>query len=116
MGIDVAYEPDPERGISLTCEDFLYAVDRQRVANFPIEHDPADARPYFKGWRVNYEAAAYAVARPLMPCQRCGRDPPYDIRYSPDLGRLAAGVLPVPASRPELCRPDDRLPHRDRAG
>jgi hypothetical protein len=27
----------------------------------------------------------------------------------------AAGVLPVSASRPELCRPDDRPPHRDRA-
>jgi hypothetical protein len=33
-----------------------------READFPVEREAADAWPDFVGWRVNYEAAAYAVA------------------------------------------------------
>jgi hypothetical protein len=62
MGIDLPDEPDPAGGISLTYAEFLDAVDRLREVDFPIERDPADAWPDFAGWRVSYEAAAYAVA------------------------------------------------------
>ena len=31
--------------------------------NFPMERTPADAWPDYAGWRVNYEQAAYAVAK-----------------------------------------------------
>ena len=62
MGIAVPDEPDPERGISLTYEEFLDAVSRMRKVDFPIEVDPEEAWPEFVGWRVNYEQAAYAVA------------------------------------------------------
>ena len=65
MGIDVPDEPDPDAGISLTYEEFLEAIDRMRKVDFPIERDPKDAWPDFVGWRVNYEAAAYAVAYAL---------------------------------------------------
>ncbi len=61
MGIEVAEEPDPSRGISLTYEEFLDAVKRMRGVDFPIERDPADAWPDFVGWRVNYERSAYAL-------------------------------------------------------
>jgi hypothetical protein len=65
MGIDVPAEPDPDAGISLTYEEFLEAIDRMRKVEFPIERDPEEAWPDFVGWRVNYEAAAYAVAYAL---------------------------------------------------
>ncbi len=47
----------------MTYEEFLDAVARLRQVDFPIERDPADAWPDFVGWRVNYESAAYAIAR-----------------------------------------------------
>ncbi len=62
MGIPVPDEADPYGGISLTYQEFLDAVARLREVDFPIERDPAEAWPDFVGWRVNYEAAAYAVA------------------------------------------------------
>jgi hypothetical protein len=52
----------PRAGITLTYEEFLEAVARMREVDFPVERDPADAWPDFLGWRVNYEAAALAVA------------------------------------------------------
>src|SRR6266849_11161552 len=62
MGIDLPDEPDPDRGISLSYQEFLDAVGRMREVDFPIERDPAEAWTDFVGWRVNYEQAAYAVA------------------------------------------------------
>jgi hypothetical protein len=62
MGCEVPDEPDPDAGISLRYEEFLEAVARMREVDFPVERDPADAWPDFIGWRINYEAAAYAVA------------------------------------------------------
>jgi len=65
MGYDIPEEPDPSQGISISYEDFLDAVARMQQVDFPIERDPAEAWPDFVGWRVNYEAAAYAIARDL---------------------------------------------------
>jgi len=65
MGFDIPFEPDVSRGISITYEEFLDAVARMRRVEFRIERDPADAWPDFVGWRVNYEQAAYAIAREL---------------------------------------------------
>jgi hypothetical protein len=62
MGIELPVEPDPEAGISVSYQDFLEAVARLREVNFPIEREAEQAWPEFVGWRVNYEAAAYAVA------------------------------------------------------
>jgi hypothetical protein len=65
MSFDIPDEPDASRGISITYDEFLDAVTRMRKVDFPIERDPADAWPDFVGWRVNYEQAAYAIAREL---------------------------------------------------
>lgn len=65
MGFPVDANPDPRGPIALTYEEFLDAVDYLREVNFPIERDPADAWTDFKGWRVNYEQAAYAVAKEI---------------------------------------------------
>ncbi len=63
IGIDVPEEPDPHDGISLTYEEFAEAVERLRVVDFPLDRPTEDAWLDFLGWRVNYEAAAYALAR-----------------------------------------------------
>ena len=63
LGVSVPDDPDASMGISLTYDDFLKGIKHLRKVDFPIERDPADAWPDFLGWRVNYEQAAYAVAR-----------------------------------------------------
>jgi hypothetical protein len=61
-GVDIPEEADPEVGISLTYEEFVDAIDRLAVVDFPIERTAEEAWPDFVGWRTNYEAAAYALA------------------------------------------------------
>jgi hypothetical protein len=93
MGVKVPEEPDPRRGISLTYQEFLDAIDRMREVDFPIEREPAEAWVDFTGWRVNYEQAAYAIASNLhvVPALWSGeRRPP---------------TTPIPPIRPPLGRP-----------
>ncbi|HMK98658.1 MAG TPA: hypothetical protein VK428_00565 [Acidimicrobiales bacterium] len=63
VGADVPVDADPADGISLTFEEFTDAVERLRVVNFPLVRPTRDAWVDFLGWRVNYEQAAYALAR-----------------------------------------------------
>jgi hypothetical protein len=63
LGEQVPEMADPARGISLTYEEFLEGIATLEKVNFPIERKPADAWPDYVGWRVNYEQAAYAVAK-----------------------------------------------------
>jgi len=62
LGMPVTEDPHPDDPIALTREDFDAAVDRMRRAGSVFEREPDDAWPHFHGWRVNYEAAAYALA------------------------------------------------------
>jgi hypothetical protein len=63
LQIPVNDDPHPDDPIALTREEFDAAVDRMRRAGWVFERDPDEAWPHFHGWRVNYEAAAYALAR-----------------------------------------------------
>jgi hypothetical protein len=63
MGFDIPEEPDPSLSISLTYDEFLDAIDRMERVGFRFERPAADAWPDFVGWRLNYEQAAYAIAR-----------------------------------------------------
>jgi hypothetical protein len=63
IGIKVPAEPEPDAGISLTYAEFLDAITRLREVEFPMERGPEDAWPHFVGWRVNYEQAAYGLAK-----------------------------------------------------
>src|SRR5262245_4050680 len=63
LGILVNDDPHPDDPIALTREEFGSAVDRMRRAGWVFEREPDDAWPHFHGWRVNYESAAYALAR-----------------------------------------------------
>ena len=62
LGMPVPEDADPSDGISLSYEDFLEAIERLRRVDFPVERPVEDAWADFLGWRVNYEAAAYALA------------------------------------------------------
>jgi hypothetical protein len=59
--VDIPYDPDPypDDPIELTYEEFLGGISR--LEDFPMERTPEEAWPHFRGWRVNYEAIAYAL-------------------------------------------------------
>ncbi|MFI8082862.1 hypothetical protein ACIF6L_18955 [Kitasatospora sp. NPDC086009] len=61
----VAFDPDPapDSPIRLSFTEFDAAVAMITAAGFPRERSAADAWPHFHGWRVNYEALAYELAR-----------------------------------------------------
>ena len=61
-GIAVDDDPDPDAAISLTFEEFAEAYDDVAAAGYAMTRSAEEAWPHFRGWRVNYEAAAYALA------------------------------------------------------
>ncbi len=62
--VRIPYDPDPfpEDPIELTYEEFLGGVHRIQQVGYQPERTPEEAWPHFRGWRVNYEAIAYAIA------------------------------------------------------
>jgi hypothetical protein len=62
-GFAIPEEADPDEGITLTYEEFVDAIDRLAGVDFPLERTNEEAWLDFVGWRINYEAAAYAIAR-----------------------------------------------------
>ena len=65
MRIPVVDDPHPDDPIQLTEEDFAGAVRHLKEAGWRLEREPSEAWPHFRGWRVNYEAPAYAIANVL---------------------------------------------------
>jgi len=61
-GIGYNPDPSPDDPMDLSYQDFLEGVARMRLQGFPMERTPEEAWPHFAGWRVNYEALAYALA------------------------------------------------------
>ena len=62
FGIPFEHDPMPDTPVQLTYEEFLEGVRRVEESGFPMEESPEDAWPHFRGWRVNYESIAYALA------------------------------------------------------
>lgn len=62
--VRIPFDPDPfpDDPIRLEYEDFLGAIHRLQEIDFPMERTPEEAWPHFRGWRVNYESIAYALA------------------------------------------------------
>ena len=60
----IPFDPDllPSDPIDLTYEEFAGGVQRLEKVGFPIERTVEEAWDHFKGWRVNYEGVAYALA------------------------------------------------------
>ena len=64
-GFAIPDEADPNDGIVLTYQEFVEAIERMASVDFPLERTNEEAWVDFVGWRVNYEAAAYALARAI---------------------------------------------------
>lgn len=62
MGIEYDPDPFPDDPVQLEYDDFLGGVRVIEDAGYELERSAEDAWPHFKGWRVNYESIAYAVA------------------------------------------------------
>lgn len=60
----IEYDPDPlpDDPIEMQFEEFAAGVERLQRIEFPMERTPEEAWPDFRGWRVNYESLAYALA------------------------------------------------------
>lgn len=93
MGYDVPEEANPESAITLTYDEFRYAVSRLEEVGFPITRSPDDAWPDFAGWRLNYEKAAYFIAETVDAVPAL---------WSGPRSHLTPQLLPV---RPPLGRP-----------
>lgn len=63
LRIDFNPDPDPDRAIRLTYQEFDAAVAMVTASGFPKERTAPEAWPHFRGWRINYEALAYELAR-----------------------------------------------------
>jgi hypothetical protein len=56
-------EISPDDQIALTFEEFERAVESLRGVGMTMERTAAEAWPHFRGWRANYEEAAYGLAK-----------------------------------------------------
>jgi len=63
VGVDVESDPDPDAPLQLSYEEFAVGVERIVSAGFRVERSVQEAYPDFRGWRVNYEAVALALAQ-----------------------------------------------------
>jgi hypothetical protein len=61
-GLGVSNDPRPDDPLVLTREEFDAAMDHMARAGWDFEREADEAWPHFRGWRVNYETAAYALA------------------------------------------------------
>jgi hypothetical protein len=62
LRIPVNEDPRPDDPVQLTWEEFLDGWERITSVGFPVERTAEEAWPHFRGWRVNYEAAACKLA------------------------------------------------------
>jgi hypothetical protein len=60
----IPFDPDPRADdpVVLPHDEFLAAYQRLEDIHYPMSRSAAEAWPQFRGWRVNYEAVAYALA------------------------------------------------------
>ena len=102
----IPFDPDPlpTDPIDLTYEEFAGGVHRLEKVGFPMERTIEEAWDHFKGWRVNYESVAYALADAVVA-------PP-----GPWSGprRHLPGMALVP-ERPPDRRPNDVRPEQPKA-
>ena len=65
LRIPVDEDPRPDGPLQLSWEEFLQGWERITSVGFPVERTAEEAWPHFRGWRINYEAAAYKLASGL---------------------------------------------------
>jgi len=96
-GLPVDEDPDPDAALQLSYADYLAGVGRIASTTFSLERTAEQAWPDFRGWRVNYESLAYALALRL------------DAVPAPWTGPRRTGDEPVAPIRPANRLP---TPHR----
>jgi len=64
-GIPFDPDPSPDGDIDLTADEFATAVTDVVGRGFPASRTAVEAWPHFRGWRINYESIAYALAKRL---------------------------------------------------
>jgi len=64
-GIPFDPDPSPDDPIQLPEEEFTAACQRLREMGYPVTRPLDEAWLHFRGWRVNYEGVAYALAAVL---------------------------------------------------
>ena len=62
LRIPVDEDPRPDDPTLLSWQEFMQGWERITSAGFPVERTAQEAWPHFRGWRVNYEAAACKLA------------------------------------------------------
>ncbi len=65
LGIEVSDDPHPDDPLTLTRDEFDDGVQHIADAGWVFERQPDEAWAHFRGWRVNYEAAAHGIAAHL---------------------------------------------------
>jgi hypothetical protein len=108
LGLPVSDDPHPEDPIVLTRDEYDEAVEHMRRAGWTFERTPDEAWPHFHGWRVNYEGAAYGLARHL--------DLPPAMWSGPRPRRRSGPLLPVRPPHREPKSAGDRQPGTSAAG
>jgi hypothetical protein len=99
LGMEVDHDPDPDGVLQLSYDDYLAGVARIESTTFRMDRTPEQAWPDFRGWRVNYEAVAYALMDRL------------DAVPAPWTGPRANGYGPV-----DVVRPTNRIPTPHESG
>ncbi|MCI2416018.1 hypothetical protein MOQ72_01150 [Saccharopolyspora sp. K220] len=95
IGIPVDEDPDPDAEIQLSYQEYRAGVAWLAEVGFAMERTPEEAWPHFRGWRVNYEATAYALAATTDAVPALWSGP----RRWPS--------KPIPPVRPSTRRPGD---------
>lgn len=83
-GIATTDDPDPHQQITIDFEEFAGICEMLAGAGYLMSRTPEEAYPHFRGWRVNYEQAAYALADRIdaVPAAWSGpRHPPQETIY-----------------------------------
>jgi hypothetical protein len=93
LGLPVDDDPDPDSPLQLSYEEYLEGVARISSTTFRMERTPEEAWPDFRGWRVNYESLAYALAARL------------DAVPAPWTGPRRTGDAPLAPLRPPNRKP-----------
>jgi hypothetical protein len=98
----IPFDPDPgaDDPIQLPQEEFDSAYRRLEDIDYPMSRSAAEAWPQFRGWRINYESVAYALAD----------------RVDAPPARWTGPRTLFPADSLEPVRPVDRQPATGSAG
>jgi hypothetical protein len=92
----IPYNPDPrpDDPLVITYDDYVQGVERLKDIGFPMERTAEESWSDFRGWRVNYESTALALAELIVATP------------GPWMGGRVAGMT-IPTKRPVDRTPEE---------